>query len=181
MSKNVTLVSPDTTLQEAAKKMASIDSGFLPIGKDDKLQGTITDRDIVIKSVAKGSDPKTAKVQEAMTKDLIYCFEDQDINEVKKTMGEKQIRRMPVLNRDKRLVGVVALADLTKHTNLDETLSKVSENSGQSHKSSGAETTDRSRRASARKHRGASAPRPVRTEVRAWWGVGRFGQPKGSP
>jgi len=117
--------------------MASIDTGFLPIGKEDKLQGTVTDRDIVIKCVAKGSDPKTAKVQEAMTSDLIYCFEDQDINEVKKTMGDKQVRRMPVLNRDKRLVGVIALADLTKHTNLEETISKVSEDSGHSHKSSG--------------------------------------------
>jgi len=137
MSKNVTLVSPDTTIMEAAKKMASIDSGFLPIGKDDRLQGTITDRDIVIKSVAKGSDPKSAKVEEAMTKDLIYCFEDQDVNEAKKIMGEKQIRRMPVLNRDKRLVGVVAMADLSEKTDLGETIAKVSQDTGKSHKSSG--------------------------------------------
>jgi len=137
MTKNVTLVSPDTTLQEAAQKMASIDAGFLPIGSHDRLQGTITDRDIVIKSIAKGSDPKSAKVSESMTPDLIYCFDDQDINEVKKIMGDKQIRRMPVLNREKRLVGVVAIADLTKHTNLDETISKVSEDSGHTHKPSG--------------------------------------------
>jgi len=137
MSKNVTLVSPDTTILEAAKKMASIDSGFLPIGKDDRLQGTITDRDIVINSVAKGSDPKSAKVQEAMTKDVIYCYEDQDVNEAKKIMGDKQIRRLPVLNRDKRLVGVVAMADLTEKTDLGETIAKVSKDTGKSHKSSG--------------------------------------------
>eukprot|EP01121_Diplochlamys_sp_Union-15-3_P018226 TRINITY_DN6602_c0_g2_i1.p1 TRINITY_DN6602_c0_g2~~TRINITY_DN6602_c0_g2_i1.p1 ORF type:complete len:198 (+),score=54.38 TRINITY_DN6602_c0_g2_i1:65-595(+) len=130
MTKNVKLVGPDSTLQEAARKMKESDSGFLPIGKDDRLQGTVTDRDIVIRCVAEGADPKTTKVSQAMSNDLVYCFEDQDLRDAKKIMGEKQIRRLPVLNRDKRLVGVVSLGDISESSNVSDTVSKISKDTG---------------------------------------------------
>eukprot|EP01121_Diplochlamys_sp_Union-15-3_P010664 TRINITY_DN3014_c0_g1_i2.p1 TRINITY_DN3014_c0_g1~~TRINITY_DN3014_c0_g1_i2.p1 ORF type:complete len:151 (-),score=40.58 TRINITY_DN3014_c0_g1_i2:42-494(-) len=130
MTKNVKLVGPDTTIQEAARKMKESDSGFLPIGKDDKLQGTVTDRDIVIRCIAEGADPKSTTVSKAMSNDIVYCFEDQDLRDAKKIMGEKQIRRLPVLNRDKRLVGVVSLGDLSEDTNVDDAVSKISKDTG---------------------------------------------------
>lgn len=112
MTRDVELVSPDTPLQEAARRMRDIDTGFLPIGADDRLVGTVTDRDITIRCTAEGADPKQAKVRDAMSEELIYCFDDQDVREAAALMAQKQIRRLPVLNRDKRLVGVVSLGDV---------------------------------------------------------------------
>ena len=74
--------------------------------------GMVTDRDITVRGVAQGCDPRTARVREVMTPDVIYCFDDEDVNEVAKKMEEKQVRRLPVLNRNKRLVGIVSLGDL---------------------------------------------------------------------
>ncbi|TJW88713.1 MAG: CBS domain-containing protein, partial [Mesorhizobium sp.] len=100
----------DESLQKIAKRMAVDDVGFLPVGENDRLVGTITDRDIVVRAVAEGKDGN-ATVREVMTKDVKYCFEDEDIEHVAQNMGDIQVRRLPVLNRDKRLVGVVSLAD----------------------------------------------------------------------
>ncbi len=135
MSRDVAIVSPDTTLREAAVLMRQADSGFLPVGENDRLVGAVTDRDITLRAVADGKDPNSAKVREAMSPQVAYCFEDQDTQEACSLMGEKQIRRLPVLNRDKRLVGVVTLGDLATRTQdrptAGEALGKVSQQTGQ--------------------------------------------------
>jgi CBS domain-containing protein len=112
MTRDVKIVTPDTPLATAARLMRDIDTGFLPIGENDRLVGTITDRDIAVRAVAEGKDPNTAHVREAMSNELTYVFEDQDVSDAARIMGDRQIRRLPVLNRDKRLVGIVALADI---------------------------------------------------------------------
>jgi CBS domain-containing protein len=106
-------IRPDTTLQEAARKMRDLDVGPLPVcGDDDRLAGMITDRDITVRAVAEGKDPTTTRVREVMTQEIIYGFEDQDVEEAARIMTERQVRRRVVLNRDKRLVGIVSLGDL---------------------------------------------------------------------
>ncbi len=109
MSRDAKIVPPNTTIGAAAKLMEEHDIGFLPVG-DERLRGAITDRDIAIRAVAHGKDHSTP-VSEIMTDEILYCFEDQDIGEVCHNMAEMQIRRLPVIDRDKRLVGVVSLAD----------------------------------------------------------------------
>lgn len=110
MSRDVHLVNPDETIVQVAKKMAQNDVGFLPVGENDRLVGTITDRDIVLRCVAEGKDG-SAKVRDVMTADVKYCFEDDDVDEVTRNMGDNQVRRLPVVNREKRLTGIVSLAD----------------------------------------------------------------------
>jgi len=122
MTRSVECVSPDTTLQEAANKMKELNVGPLPVCENDRLVGMITDRDITVRSVSDGHDPWTDKVREAMTPGVIYCFEDDDVDEASRIMKGKQIRRLVVLNRDKRLVGIVSLGDLAVKTG-DEALS----------------------------------------------------------
>jgi len=112
MTRRVECVSPDTTLQEAANKMRELEVGPLPVCENDRLVGMITDRDITVRSVSDGHDPWTDKVREAMTPGIIYCFEDDDVAEASRLMKDNQVRRLVVLNRDKRLVGIVSLGDL---------------------------------------------------------------------
>ncbi len=111
MTRNVCIANPDQTIRDAAKQMAEIDAGALPVGKDDRLVGMITDRDIVVRGVAAGKSP-TAKVGDVMSKEVLYCFEDEDVEEVARNMADAKLRRLPVLNRDKRLVGIVSLGDI---------------------------------------------------------------------
>lgn len=111
MSSDPVTVSPRQTLAEAAALMAQIDAGFLPVGENDKLVGMLTDRDIAIRGIGAGRGPD-AMVGEAMTQDVCYCFEDDDVTTVAQNMGDQQIRRIPVVNREKRLVGVLSLGDL---------------------------------------------------------------------
>jgi len=111
MTREVTIVSPQDTIGEAAKMMAECDAGVLPVGENDRLVGMITDRDIAVRGVAEGRDP-SAKIREVMSAEVRYCFEDDDIEDVLRNMGELQLRRLPVLNHDKRLVGIVSLSDL---------------------------------------------------------------------
>jgi CBS domain-containing protein len=120
MTKDIELVHPDTLLRDAAQKMREADTGFLPVGEDDRLVGTLTDRDITIRSVAEGHDPKVTRVREAMGDELVYCFEDQETSEAAELMAENDIRRLPVLSSDKRLVGVVSLGDLAAKTGDDD-------------------------------------------------------------
>lgn len=109
--------SPHATLREAAQKMRDLDVGPLPVcGDSDQLIGMLTDRDITVRAVAEGRDPNTTRVQEVMTPDVIYCFEDQDVNEAAHLMQENQVRRLVVLNREDRLVGIVSLGDLAVET-----------------------------------------------------------------
>jgi CBS domain-containing protein len=107
-------IAPDATLAEAAKIMQKKDIGFLPVGENDRLIGMVTDRDIVIRALAKAKDPAKTQVREAMTPKTFYCFDDQDVEEVCNNMGEIKVRRLPVVTRAKRLVGVVSLGDLAQ-------------------------------------------------------------------
>jgi len=110
MSRNVQLASPNDTLEEIAKRMAMEDLGFLPVGENDRLVGMITDRDIVARAVALGRDGQS-RVRDAMTEDVKYCFEDDSIEDAIQSMSDMQVRRLPVVNRNKRLVGIFSLAD----------------------------------------------------------------------
>ncbi len=111
MTRGVCTVKADDKLQNAAKIMAEEDVGFLPVEDGDQLVGSITDRDIVIRCVANGKDIAKARVRDAMTKDVKYCYEDEELEHVMTNMGDIQLRRLPVMNRQKRLIGVVAIAD----------------------------------------------------------------------
>lgn len=113
MSRNVEVVDPDTSLREAARTMARIDAGVLPVGENDRLVGIITDRDIAVRAVAEGREPD-APVRDVMSQDIKYCYDDADAEEVLENMGALQLRRMPVVDRDKRLVGIVSIGDLAK-------------------------------------------------------------------
>src|SRR5262249_32962208 len=115
MSPNVQLVSPDDTIQTAAQKMHDADVGFLPIGEKDKLIGMITDRDITIRAVAEGKDPSNTKVRDVMTDRVLYCTSGESIDAVAENMAEMRVRRFPVVNEDKKLVGVISLGDIAFH------------------------------------------------------------------
>ncbi len=110
MTKTPKIIHPDDTLQSAASMMCELDIGFLPVGEGDRLLGTITDRDIAVRAVAAGRDPQS-RVGEFMTREVLYCFEDEDIEAAMKNMADIKVRRLPVVSRSKRLVGVLSLAD----------------------------------------------------------------------
>jgi CBS domain-containing protein len=112
MTKNAECIRPETTIRDAAGRMRDLDVGSLPVCDNDRIVGVLTDRDIAVRSVAEGHDPTADHVREIMTRGVTYCFEDQDIREAAEMMRDKQIRRLPVLNRQKRLVGIVSLGDL---------------------------------------------------------------------
>jgi CBS domain-containing protein len=111
MSSDVQVMNPDQPIRDAARMMAQIDAGFLPVGENDRLVGIITDRDIAVRAVAAGLSPDTP-IRQIMTKEVQYCFAEDDIDAVADTMAEIKIRRMPVLNADKRLIGVVSIGDI---------------------------------------------------------------------
>ena len=111
MTRDVRIVDPAETLQDAARAMVDIDAGFLPVGENDRLVGIITDRDIAVRAVALGRQP-SAKIGEVMSDEVCYCYADDDVDTVLETMGNLQVRRLPVLDRDKRLVGIVSITDL---------------------------------------------------------------------
>jgi CBS domain-containing protein len=113
MSREVRLANPGQTIRDAAKIMAEIDAGAVPVSENDRLVGMITDRDIAVRAVAGGKGPDTP-VREVMSKEVKYCFEDEDLEHVAKNMADLRVRRLPVVNRDKRLVGIVALGDLAE-------------------------------------------------------------------
>lgn len=111
MTREVRIVDPAETLKDAARTMADIDAGFLPVGEDDRLVGIITDRDIAIRAVGTGQSPD-AKIRDAMSREVRYCYADDDVDDILDNMAAQQIRRLPVVDRDKRLVGVVSISDL---------------------------------------------------------------------
>jgi CBS domain-containing protein len=120
MSRDVQVVNADATLRDAAEFMKRIDTGVLPVAEGDKLVGMITDRDIAIRGVANGNGPDVS-IRRVMSPEVKYCFEDEDVAHVAKNMAELQVRRLPVMNRNKRLIGIVSLADLAIETSVART------------------------------------------------------------
>jgi CBS domain-containing protein len=120
MSRDVQIIDPDQTLRDAAAIMKRLDAGVLPVAEKDKLVGMITDRDIAIRGVAEGKGP-TAKIRDVMSHEVKYCFEDEEVDHVAENMAELQVRRLPVMDRQKRLVGIVSLGDLATHGSLPKT------------------------------------------------------------
>lgn len=110
MTRNVQVITPNGTIREAAQQMRDGDFGMLPVGENDHLIGAISDRDIAIRAVAEGKAPDT-KVREIMSDRLAWVYEDVPVEEAARIMAENQVRRLPVVNRDRRLVGIVALGD----------------------------------------------------------------------
>jgi CBS domain-containing protein len=112
MSTDVRLVSPEDTVQQAARLMREEDTGVLPVGEGDRLVGMVTDRDVALRLVAEGKDPARTRVRDVMTSEVRYVFEDEQLGHIAENMAEQQIRRLPVMNREKRLVGIVSIGDL---------------------------------------------------------------------
>ena len=138
MSNDVRIASPSQTIRDAAILMAKIDAGILPVGDNDRLVGMISDRDIAVRAIALGKGPDTP-VREMMSEDVKYCFEDDDVDDVAQNMADIKVRRLPVLNKSKRLVGIVSLGDLALTdgpANAGEALCGISEPGG-AHSQSG--------------------------------------------
>jgi len=134
MTQDVQIARPDQSIRDAAQVMARIDAGALPVGENDRLVGMITDRDIAVRAVAEGRGPDTP-VRDIMSLDICYCFDDQELDEVAASMADVKVRRLPVVNRDKRLVGIVSLGDIALADDPGEAasaaLSSVSEPGGE--------------------------------------------------
>jgi CBS domain-containing protein/uncharacterized protein (DUF2267 family) len=131
MTENVEVVAPDTSLEEAARKMRDLDVGLLPVCDGERVVGMLSDRDLTIRATAEGRDPKTTPVRESMTPEVLSLFEDQEVSDAEQLMSERQVRRLTILNRDKRFVGIVSLGDVATKTDktraVGKTLEKVSE------------------------------------------------------
>ncbi len=129
MNYPVELVRSDSTVRDAAERMSKYNLGLLPVEENDRLVGMITDRDIVIRCLASGFNPESTSVKDAMTKAVYYCFEDEELDEVAKSMSRQAVRRMPVLNRNKRLIGLISISDLARaeYEATGKTLKKISD------------------------------------------------------
>jgi CBS domain-containing protein len=115
MTPQVDVISPDATAEDASTRMKDLNIGAIPVCDGDGLIGMLTDRDLVVRVMAQRRDPKAVRVGEAMTPDVSYCFEDDDIEKAAHVMSQKQIRRLPILSKSKKLVGIVSLGDLAVH------------------------------------------------------------------
>lgn len=129
MSTEVQMIAPQATLREAAQMMLALDIGALPVCQGTTLLGMVTDRDITVRGVAAGLASEVACVSDVMTKDLEFCTEDQDTEEVMHTMGHAQVRRLPVVDMDGKLVGIVSLGDMARRQpgHVDQTVREISE------------------------------------------------------
>ena len=131
MTQGVAEIPPTATLKEAAEKMRTLDVGVLPVCDGQQILGILTDRDIALRAVALGADPNSTCVTEAMTPEVIYCFDDEDVEEATKLMEQRQIRRLLVMDHQKHAVGIVSLGDIATRTHNDrlsgEVLERVSE------------------------------------------------------
>lgn len=129
MTPDVHIADPNMTIRDAARRMRADNIGALPVGENDRLVGMVTDRDIVVRAVAEERSAGNTTVREVMSEGTYYCFNDDDVKEAAQVMADHQVRRLPVLNRDKRLIGVVALADLgrSEETAADDALKGISE------------------------------------------------------
>lgn len=132
MTRDVRVASPGQSIREVARMMDEIDAGALPVGENDRLVGMITDRDIALRAVAQGKGPDTP-VRDVMSREVKYCYEDEDLEHVAENMGDLQVRRLPVVSRDKRLVGIVALGDIARsedHGTTGQATEQVSKRGG---------------------------------------------------
>ena len=111
MTNDVKIANPNQSIRDAARLMAQIDAGVLPVGQNDRLVGMITDRDIAIRAVAADKGPQTP-IRDIMSKEVLYCFEDDEVDDVVQNMADIKVRRLPVLNHEKRLVGILSLGDI---------------------------------------------------------------------
>ena len=129
MTREVRVASPDDTLECVACVMEEGDFGSLPVAENDRLVGMLTDRDITIRAVARGLAPQDSKVGEVMSRDVRYVYDDESVGDVAQVMGDLHVRRLPVLDRDKRLVGIVSLGDLalSKPTSAGDALQSIAE------------------------------------------------------
>jgi CBS domain-containing protein len=128
MSPEVQLCTPDDTLRNAAEAMAALGVGLLPVTDNERLIGMISDRDIAIRGIGMGRGPDS-RVGDVMTADVKYCYDDQDLDEIIANMGDIQVRRLPVVSRDKRLVGIISLGDIALAQGADgtgEALNRIS-------------------------------------------------------
>jgi CBS domain-containing protein len=120
MHRNVQVVSDDAPLREAARRMKASYVGALPVCTGDRIVGVLTDRDIVVRALARGDDPDKAHVADAMTREVEWCFEDEDVGLARRKMSERQIQRLLVMDRNKRLVGILSLGDLVRRQGGEE-------------------------------------------------------------
>lgn len=129
MTENPAKITRSTSLQEAAQKMAELDCGFLPVGDDDRLEGVITDRDIVIRAVAKGKSPQNGMAGEVLTNKVLYCFENDDIRDAAERMKQERVYRLVVLNneKDRRLRGVITLGDISRQAHDEQLVGETAE------------------------------------------------------
>lgn len=131
MSRDVAMTHPDMAVTEVARIMRDADIGFLPVCDGNRLVGTVTDRDLVIRCLAEGGDMTGVTVRQAMTDTIVFCLEDAEHKEAAQLMGKAQIRRLPVLDRENRLVGIVSLGDIADETDDDlvagQTLQDIAE------------------------------------------------------
>jgi len=130
MTAEVSFVRPDTPILEIARKMRDGDIGATPVVEDERLIGMVTDRDVVVRIIAEGGDIRTKTARDAMSPGILYCFVDESVEAVLENMGDQQIRRLPVVDREKRLVGVVSLGDLAlsgKRKAAGEALQEISQ------------------------------------------------------
>jgi CBS domain-containing protein len=142
MTRDVQLIEPTQTIRDAAKLMAEMDAGIMPIREGDRLVGMITDRDIAVRAVAEGKGPDTP-IREVMTEDVKYCYDDDDTEDVARNMADIQVRRLPVLTRDKRLVGIISLGDMAMSngsSRVGEAVAGISQPGGQHSQTGGSRT-----------------------------------------
>ena len=115
MTTHVDVIAPDALAEDAATKMKGLNVGAITVCDGEKLVGMITDRDLVLRVMAEHRDPKKSRVSEAMSSDILFCYEDDDVEKASRMMSQKQIRRLPILSTGKKLVGIVSLGDLAVH------------------------------------------------------------------
>ena len=142
MTRDVQLIEPTQTIRDAARLMAELDAGIMPVREGDRVVGMITDRDITIRAVAEGKGPDTP-IREVMTDDVKYCYEDDDTADVARNMADIQVRRLPVLTQDKRLIGIISLGDMAVTDvagKAGEAAAGISQPGGQHSQTSGSRT-----------------------------------------
>lgn len=127
MSKKPEFLPPTTTLKQAAAQMKSHDYGFIPIGENDRLVGTVTDRDITVRAVAEGLDPNKATIKQVMSKGVQFCFDTDKLEDVALKMEKLKIRRLIVLNKEKRMIGIISLGDIATKCKNTKLCSEVAE------------------------------------------------------